>query len=177
MENIFQTCAHSLFGPHVTLAPTSCLGRSQVLWGMLEGKEYTSGALGRWGLGTADLWLLAPEADLLFYYKNNASVWVAGVTAMLGKVAGAPQSSTAASGPLCRLVECGRRAACHCSIFARAGQKPAPAGSEAPDSRRWPWTGRRTCSEARGGHQQQGSWGFPCGSSERGWRAACSALS
>lgn len=60
---------------------------------MLEGKEYTtSGALGRWGLSTADLWLLTPEADLLLYYKNNASVWVAGVTAMLGRVAGAALS-------------------------------------------------------------------------------------
>lgn len=92
----FQTCAHSLLAtgqwlPPLPWARVKCSG-------MLEGKEYTSGALGRWGLSTADLWLLTPEADLLLYYKNNASVWVAGVTAMLGRVAGAPQYPTARPG-------------------------------------------------------------------------------
>lgn len=179
MENIFKP---------VHTAPPSPQAGLKCCGGMLEGKEYTSlGHLEHEHVSTADSWLPAPAADLLIYYKNNASGqggWSRGHSGE--RVTGAALSpkqgpigpaAPCCPGLLCRLVASGRKVACHCPIFARVGQRPALAGSEAPDSQGWPWRERWTCPEARGGHQQQGSWGLPGGSSARGWRAACSTLS
>lgn len=137
----------------------------------------TPGGLQPGGLSTADPWLPTSAVDLFVYYKNNVSRWVFGVVLLrrgwpeLRSVAGSPIGG--GSLLLCRPGS-GRWAARHYAISAHAGQKPAPAGSEAPDSRGWLWRGRWPCPGLRAGHQQQGSWGLLAGSNVRGWRAACS---